>query len=271
MESCSSTLAGLAEPANIPALPATPAEPRQPATESQASPLVIAQVMQCLRAFVSQWASEGDDHPWMSLNGLDPDALVELDRLLGEGEVRFAVDGEVIAWETAFVGLWRGDSEGAPYLEAGMSPSRIDALRTGSLKTPTPRLDEQGLMNAPAVMIELEAAVRAWQQRGDRGNLNLTQLPLTSVDQAWLETQLGRGSVAAVSLGFGRCEVLATAWPDVWWVRYFNDQGHLILNSLEITDLPVAAQADAADIAISRTRFGDWLAVLEESVNSGHA
>jgi hydrogenase-1 operon protein HyaF len=47
----------------------------------------------------------------------------------------------------------------------------------------------------------------------------------------------------------------------VWWVQYFNSQDTLILNTLEVSDVPNVACASPEDIADSRQRLEEIMKV----------
>jgi hydrogenase-1 operon protein HyaF len=46
---------------------------------------------------------------------------------------------------------------------------------------------------------------------------------------------------------------------DVWWVRYANSMAKLILNSIEITDLPHVVEAAPEDVRDSGKRLAQLL------------
>ena len=102
-------------------------------------------------------------------------------------------------------------------------------------------------MNAPALLAEmrdLSARCRA----GDAATvINLSLLPVTPEDLTSWTTMLGRSGLSVLSRGFGNCRITATAYPHVWWVQYFNSMEKLILNSIEVVDLPAVALAAAED------------------------
>ena len=90
--------------------------------------------------------------------------------------------------------------------------------------------------------------------------MNLSLLPLSESDIAFLEERLGRGPVEILSRGYGNCQVFSTRTPGVWWVRYFNSMGTLILNSLEVTAVPEVVAAADEDLRDSARRLREILA-----------
>ena len=109
-----------------------------------------------------------------------------------------------------------------------------------------------------------------WQARGDDGPhlphvINRTLLPQSEQDVAWLAEQLGRGPISMLPRGCGNCRITATGLRDVWWVQYFNTDDRLILNTLEVTDVPAAALAAQEDIDDSALRLYEILCALTEA------
>ncbi len=85
-------------------------------------------------------------------------------------------------------------------------------------------------------------------------------------DMAYLVSALGAGSVTVLSRGYGNCRVTSTGLAHVWWVQYFNSMDQIILDTLEVVDIPEVAQAAEEDYADSVERLGEWLAVMKEEV-----
>jgi hydrogenase-1 operon protein HyaF len=70
------------------------------------------------------------------------------------------------------------------------------------------------------------------------------------------------GPVAVISRGFGNCHVTSTGIADVWRVQYFNNMNTLILNTIEIVDVPAVVLAAIEDLTDSRERLAelvDWM------------
>ncbi len=68
--------------------------------------------------------------------------------------------------------------------------------------------------------------------------------------------------MAIISRGFGNCHITSTGVRDVWRVQYFNSMNTLILNTIEIVDVPEVALAAAEDLDDSRERLAeliDWM------------
>lgn len=207
----------------------------------------------------------------LDLGHLDPANLALVHQALGEGEVSARVDlpeGRLRIQESVFAGVWRVrllDADGQPLadrLEVGDVPAAVRAAgrlgRAGELTWPAP---PQGVVNAPALLAEIaEQASQAGRSNDQPHVINLTLLPFSPDDAAHLDQALGRGRVTLLSRGYGNCRITATGVARVWWVQYFNAQDALILNTLEVTDLPEVARAAREDLEDSQERLAEVLA-----------
>ena len=95
--------------------------------------------------------------------------------------------------------------------------------------------------------------------------INLTLFPMTPDDHQVLEQALPVGPVAIMSRGFGNCRITSTGARDVWRVQYFNNMNTLILNTIEVVDVPEVALAAAEDLADSRARLAELIDWMSES------
>ena len=211
----------------------------------------------------------------LELAGTAPAVLAIVDQVLGEGEVSVRIEGArpLRIQETVFPGLWRCvelDAGGAllrDWVEAGAMPAPVveaarAAASTLALETVEP---PEGAMNAPALLAEIAAALGSVVPGGPAHAINLTLLPLTPADHRMLTTALPVGPVAMISRGFGNCHVSSTGVRDVWRVQYFNSMQTLILDTIEVVDLPEVAIAAADDLADTRVRLAELLQWMEES------
>lgn len=202
-----------------------------------------------------------------SLLDLAPAVRDEINELLGEGEVSILTAGHLRAQETAFTGIWRIRGEGIDDVEASAFPLALRELAMARRLPVTPApLPPAELMNAPALHHEIRSLSAQWSAGRAAHVINLSLLPATPDDLAWLDQQLGRISFSILSRGFGNCRITATALPFVWWVQYFNNMEKLILNSIEIVDLPAVALAAAEDHAETIVRLDEWIASIESAL-----
>jgi hydrogenase-1 operon protein HyaF len=106
----------------------------------------------------------------------------------------------------------------------------------------------------------------AARTRGDPAHvINLTLFPMTPEDHTVLAQALPVGPVAMISRGFGNCHVTSTGLADVWRVQYFNNMNTLILNTIEVVDVPEVVLAAAEDLADSRERLAELVDWMSES------
>jgi hydrogenase-1 operon protein HyaF len=211
----------------------------------------------------------GQDYPRLVLDDLAPGCIRVLNETLGEGEVSAKLGNLAKVQETAFAGIWRILSYGpdgelaSDRLEACAIPDLIleQAQAASSVEIPPP---PAGVMNAPALVLEIVDRTRRHRENGETHVINLTLLPMTPEDLEYLDAVLGRGGVSLLSRGYGNCRITATNLERVWWVQYFNASDNLILNTLEITGVPEVALAAPEDIADSIERLADCLRAMQE-------
>jgi hydrogenase-1 operon protein HyaF len=225
-------------------------------------------------AGLERWLAGQGEAPVVSLAGLDPVVLALINDTLGQGEVSIRAQGRaglarVEIQETIFAGLWRVQTraEDEQVVEDRLEAAKIPALviaRARAATRPGPLVAEigAGLMNAPAVLAEINAAVAARKLDAPAHVINLTLLPMSAEDMGWLGEVLGIGPVSILSRGYGNCRLTSTGLIDTWWVQYFNSTDVLILNTLEVTTLPDAALAATEDLVDSLARLRTWIQTL---------
>ena len=207
------------------------------------------------------------------MRGLTPAVRALVNEALGEGEVAITVQGpgRLRVQETVFAGVWRvlrDATDGQPAVdrvEAGAMPAAvIDAARAGTVRQAPALAQPAGVMNAPAILAELNEHAATRLPHAPAHIVNLTLLPVTPEDLAWLGDCLGFGAVAILSRGYGNCRITSTGLRDTWWVQYFNSTDKLILNTLEVTRVPDVAPAAEEDYLDSIERLGEWIDALRE-------
>lgn len=238
---------------------------RPPVIDSAANPEVYRAALDVLRhvlAGLDAVANGAAKIFRLSMLDLEPAVLKEVNEMLGQGEVSVLADG-LNAQETTFTGLWRVRGEGADDIEASPFPT---ALRAVALARQRPAPNDDGppatLMNAPALLAEIRDASARCRAGNAAHVVNLSLLPVTPEDTEYLDAMLGRAGLSVLSRGFGNCRITATAYPHVWWVQYFNSMEKLILNSVEVVDVPAVALAADEDFADSRVRLAEWIESL---------
>ncbi len=204
-----------------------------------------------------------------NLSNLDADSREVVNQILGEGEVSMTYNGVIQArtQEAVLAGVWRtlylNQHEQVTHdlLEVADVPLlvRMPDAREPAIDANPPDVPRD-LMNALPILAELESHLATYQQKGIPHVINLTLLPLSDADVEFLDQCLGRGPIDMLSRAYGKCQIISTRARDVWWVRYYNSMGTLILNTLEVVDVPQVACAAPVDLADSRERLEEMLA-----------
>ena len=212
----------------------------------------------------------GDAPRSLDLRGLSRDDRTFVNETLGEGEVGILLAGDagVRVQETRLAGVWRvcGGTAGHQIdrLEVAEIPRlvRATAFTGAALQIPFDGRCPPGVMNAPAVLVELCEHAAAWRSGDPAHVINLTLLPQTEADLAWLDERLGAGPISILSRGYGNCRIQSTGLTNTWWVRHYNSDERLILSTLEVTEVPAAALAAQEDIEDSAERLVEILEAL---------
>lgn len=172
--------------------------------------------------------------------------------------------GQILGEEAVFTGVWRirqyqNGNLAQDYLETGAFPKILAEWSARQDAQPSlPQVFPGNLMNAPALLYEIFAKSKDFAP-GFEEVINLTLLPLTPEDMAFLIEALGLAGISILSRGYGDCRIRRTGLHNVWWVQYFNSPGQLILNTLEITALPQVVMAAPEDLADSASRLREIL------------
>jgi hydrogenase-1 operon protein HyaF len=238
----------------------------------------VAGARDVLEAFLQHfaaWLAGAGTLPVLDLKGLDGASLRVLNETLGEGEVAAVVDAdhEIRIQETVFSGVWReqhfeaGGALRHDYLLAAPVPPVVGRL---ARERAAPRLRDlelpPGAMNVPALLHELQEAMDRSGPATPAHVINLTLLPLSPEDTVHIDRVLDGGSVVVLSRGFGNCRISSTAARNVWRVQYFNNMQTLILNTIEVIEMPEVAVAAGEDLAETHERLADLVRWMGESI-----
>lgn len=246
--------------------------PRLPEADD---PAALAEAVALLRALLVQmqgWQLGQPNPPVQYLERLGADARRIVNDALGQGEVSARVLGEVELriQETVFAGVWRvlyldrGGRLLADTIEACAVPEAIQEQALAGASWSMPDLvTPEGVMNAPVLVAELRDVVTRFTPGDPPHVINLTLLPLTPEDIQHLVDALGVGSAVVLSRGYGNCRISSTALANTWWVQYYNASDQLILNTIEVTDMPDVVPASADDYGDSVSRLAEWIEALE--------
>jgi hydrogenase-1 operon protein HyaF len=151
--------------------------------------------------------------------------------------------------------------EVAPVPQGLLDAARLDAYTMAAASDP-PAADT---LHGPALLQELRDHARTWRTGDPAHVVNLTLLPLSDGDHAFLHTQLAAGRVQILSRGYGHCRIANTRLPRTWRVSYFNAAEQVVLDTFEVALVPEVACAATQDLEDSAERLGELLAWLEGS------
>ena len=208
----------------------------------------------------------GQSNVVVDLSALDTENRELMDQVLGEGEVSivFTAEVQVRIQESVLAGVWRvqylnasGEVE-KDTVEIGDIP-RVVRDKTFAGAGIAQTIDKQdcpaGVNNAIPLLTELNDKIKVSSETSEPHTINLTLLPQSDEDLAFLAERLGKGPVTILSRGYGNCRVSSTMTKNVWWVQYFNSQDAIILNTLEVTPVPIVVCASQEDIEDSAQRL----------------
>lgn len=213
----------------------------------------------------------------VDLAGLPAADLRLINQVLGEGEVSALVESpgdlglELRVQESVFAGVWRvirsiGGVSVSDHIELGPVPEALRRAAQDDVWPQVPRWEgalPPNVQNAPLLLGEIEDHWTRWQPRQPAHMVNLTLLPMSVEDIGFLDHHLGTGRVLILSRGYGNCRITNTCMPNCWRVVYYNSQDVVILNTVEVVDLPEVALAAREDLADSHERLQDVLEWVE--------
>lgn len=220
----------------------------------------------------------GDSAVEFNVSDMDTANVDLINQVFNEGEVSvlYQADTSVQIQESVLAGIWRiriNNEAGEPIsdkIEVGDIPS-IVRKKTFANSTPmNTNLDNlpENVLNAPSLVIELAEKMEEWKKGDIHHVVNLTLLPLSTEDLNFLGERLGVGPITILSRGYGNCRIGSTAKKNIWWVKYFNSDDKLILNTIEVIDVPEVATAAPEDLEDSADRLKEILEVYDVDVNA---
>lgn len=265
-----------AEEANFLPMPRDMQTYAMPVCQLEAAPEILGaacDILERLRDQMRRVSLNGPGRPHIDLGVLPAEVVELVNQSVGQGEVSIMVREPVACriQETVFAGVWRVQelsTQGAVQrdaLVAGAIPyiaQQAADLAAASSVTPPPL--RPGIMNAPAVVSELVEKSHNCQAGQPAHVVNLSLLPMSPADFDHLGETLGVGPVTMLSRGYGNCRITSTKLAHVWWVQYYNSMEQLILNTLEVVDVPEVARAAEEDYQDSIERLGEWLLAMRE-------
>ncbi|MDL2408275.1 hydrogenase expression/formation C-terminal domain-containing protein [Rhizobium calliandrae] len=160
--------------------------------------------------------------------------------------------------EAVTAGVWRirfKDPNGillSDYIEVASIPMAVRqacaALPAAISYGPAP----SGTMNVMPLLTEIGDRIGRYR-RGDPAHvITLSLFPMSPQDMNFLQVALRPGPVQLTSRGYRTCRVVAAGTRNVWSVQFYNRMDAIILDALEIVDIPsfaLAAEEDFRDSA----------------------
>lgn len=227
---------------------------------------LLQAVLDALKHYVAQ------QNKSFHIYGLSDSELAFLNEILGEGEVSIIQQDQILTQiqESVLAGVWRIQCFDAQNqllydgIEVGDIPNSIkERTFDNAVKQLSVDHDDlpEGLMNALPLVAELNAQIPSYSADKLAHVINLSLLPQTEQDLEFLYQLLGRGTVSILSRSYGTNRITSTATDKVWWVQYFNSDDTLILNTLEVSDVPSVACAALEDLADSAERLQEILSI----------
>ncbi|MBK8534831.1 MAG: hypothetical protein IPL59_06730 [Candidatus Competibacteraceae bacterium] len=120
---------------------------------------------------------------------------------------------------------------------------------------------ESNLAIAKTVLNEIRALIAQLINSGKTGAIDLRQRPrMRAETYQYLKDALSSGEVTAVVDAAVKVEVRETQFPGVWWLTHYNEQGAIVTEIIEITEIPEILKPHIADMRAGLKRFDQILA-----------
>lgn len=210
----------------------------------------------------------------VSLKGVSPSSIELINQILGVGEVSVTIDieNQIVIQESVMAGLWRIQQLDEDnhviddYLEVATIPEVVKLHAFTHAQALVDKSEDNlpaGTINSPSILVELADVAAEYTAGMPAHVVNLSLLPVSPEDVLVLGERLGVGPVTILSRGYGNCRIGSTACNHVWWIKYYNSEDALILNSIEVIDMPEVAMASVEDIEDSAERLSEILAIYQ--------
>lgn len=231
--------------------------------ELERAKLILDSTLEGLRSY-----KVGSDPIVVDLGDVDPANIELINQAMGEGEVSATLEGPapMLAQESVLAGVWRVqhlDGQNNVIKDTLEVADVPHFVRHGLLYGGTIDLNFEGHpaahSNAPPLLSEIRDQAADYKAGDESHVINLTLLPLIEDELMLIGSRLGVGEVTILSRGYGNCRIGSTQIENVWWIKYFNSEDKLILNTIEVCDVPAVALAAQEDIDDSAARLDEIL------------
>ncbi len=227
--------------------------------------LVVAKEMLAELFYAIKGYEAGEPAIIFDVSDMDSVNIDLVNQVLNEGEVSVLYEGDsaIHIQESVLTGIWRVRSSNkdgvvvSDVIEVADIPSIV---REKTFEESTPLIADlqnlpEGVLNSPPLIVEIAEKIEEWKVGDINHVINLTLLPLSTEDLNFLGHCLGVGPITILSRGYGNCRVGSTAKKNVWWIKYYNSEDVLILNTIEVIDIPGVALAAPEDLIDSADRL----------------
>lgn len=247
--------------------------PDIPDPEKVANLMAAKQVLSDLHGALTGFRI-GSENYVVDITDFDAGNRELIDQVLAVGEVSVIFEGAVKfrAQESVLAGIWRVEYLGEndqvlkDSIEIGCVPGVVRCATFTDCSSVV-NIDRgnlpEGVLNSPPLFAELNGKIPEYKPGMEPHVINLSLLPQTEEDLAFLDQQLGTGPTTILSRGYGNCRIHSTATRNVWRVKYFNSRDAIILNTIEVVDVPAVALASQDDIGDSVDRLQEILRVYQ--------
>lgn len=247
--------------------------PDIPDPEKVANLMAAKQVLSDLHGALTGFRI-GSENYVVDITDFDAGNRELIDQVLAVGEVSVIFEGAVKfrAQESVLAGIWRVEYLGEndqvlkDSIEIGCVPGVVRCATFTDCSSVV-NIDRgnlpEGVLNSPPLFAELNGKIPEYKPGMEPHVINLSLLPQTEEDLAFLDQQLGTGPTTILSRGYGNCRIHSTATRNVWRVKYFNSRDAIILNTIEVVDVPTVALASQDDIGDSVDRLQEILKVYQ--------
>lgn len=106
----------------------------------------------------------------------------------------------------------------------------LDDIPVNIVETPT------GM--ASALLAELRDHLTRLANEGKTSSIDLRSLPMSEADINELADHLGVGEVKATIKSIGSSSIRETAYRGIWWITHYGDDGKVLSELIEITQIP---------------------------------
>ena len=255
---------------------ATFSPPLLPEREDMVGHEAARQALQAVKVLLQHCVATGEPGR-LELGRLEPADLKLVNQVMGEGEASAIIHSrgdsvkEVRVQESVFAGIWRlltfTDGQlSSDVIEVGPVPALFAETAAQDVQPMLPRWPgalPPNVQNAPLLVEEIQDKVKTWKRGQDPYVVNFSLLPVSDEDIGFVDHHLGTGRVLILSRGYGNCRISNTCLPNCWRVVYYNSMDKVILNTVEVVDMPEVAKAAPEDLQDSLERFDDVLLWLD--------